>query len=201
MTSSELAAVIISPFIKRDPALWFHILEAAFDLASPKPVKESKTKYNFVVAFEPTSHPECCIPKAAEILEPLEKFLEGLKNKKKYPHSNVYNSTKQLEWNDDANLSFKSSNDALANATLLRHPIPGAEHILEGWAFVIYTDRKPLTCAFHQKSDKCIPCQLRHLDIVSQFSTDIRYTKGCDNSVSDALSRIEMDANSPTVIE
>ncbi|GFV04133.1 retrovirus-related Pol polyprotein from transposon 17.6 [Trichonephila clavipes] len=37
-------------------------------------------------------------------------------------------------------------------------------------------------------------------DFISQFSTDIRYTKGSDNTVADALSRIEIDEISPTVI-
>ncbi|GFX19319.1 transposon Tf2-11 polyprotein [Trichonephila clavipes] len=72
--------------------------------------------------------------------------------------------------------------------------------MLEGRTFVIYTDQKPLTYAFQQHSEKCSPRQLRHLDFISQFSTDIRYTKGSDNTVADALSRIEIDEISPTVI-
>ncbi|GFX22035.1 retrovirus-related Pol polyprotein from transposon 17.6 [Trichonephila clavipes] len=72
--------------------------------------------------------------------------------------------------------------------------------MLEGRTFVIYTDQKPLTYAFQQHSEKCIPRQLRHLDFISQFSTDIRYTKGSDNTVADALSRIEIGEISPTVI-
>ncbi|GFS84280.1 hypothetical protein NPIL_649401 [Nephila pilipes] len=67
------------------------------------------------------------IPKCADILEPLVKFWEGHKNKKKLPRSNARDSTEQLEWNDDANISFKTSKDALANAILLRHPLPDAE--------------------------------------------------------------------------
>ncbi|GFX82973.1 retrovirus-related Pol polyprotein from transposon 17.6 [Trichonephila clavipes] len=74
------------------------------------------------------------------------------------------------------------------------------KHMLEGRTFVIYTDQKPLTYAFQQHSEKCSPRQLRHLDFISQFSTDIRYTKGSDNTVADALSRIEIDEISPTVI-
>ncbi|GFS47685.1 hypothetical protein TNCV_1973511 [Trichonephila clavipes] len=72
------------------------------------------------------------------------------------------------------------------------------KHMLEGRTFVIYTDQKPLTYAFQPHSEKCSPRQLRHLDFISQFSTDIRYTKGSDNTVADALSRIEIDEISPT---
>ncbi|GFT67385.1 transposon Tf2-6 polyprotein [Trichonephila clavipes] len=189
----------------------------------------------------------------------LVKFLEGHKNRKKHPRSNANNPSEQLQWNDAATLSFKASKEAIAKATLLQHPIPGAQlslwvdasnvavggslmqlsndqweplafyssklnksqknwstydrelfsiyssvkkfkHMLEGRTFVIYTDQKPLTYAFQQHSEKCSPRQLRHLDFISQFSTDIRYTKGSDNTVADALSRIEIDEISPTVI-
>ncbi|GFX74013.1 transposon Tf2-9 polyprotein [Trichonephila clavipes] len=191
--------------------------------------------------------------------EPLVKFLEGHKNRKKHPRSNANNPSEQLQWNDAATLSFKASKEAIAKATLLKHPIPGVQlslwvdasnvavggslmqlsndqweplafyssklnksqknwstydrelfsiyssvkkfkHMLEGRTFVIYTDQKPLTYAFQQHYEKCSPRQLRHLDLISQFSTDIRYTKGSDNTVADALSRIEIDEISPTVI-
>lgn len=202
-----------------------------------------------------------CIPRAAHILAPLVKFLEGHKNKKKHSRSKA--PSEPLEWNDEATLSFNSAKEALANATLIRHPIPGAElslwvdasdvavggslmqkvvngkkiwepiafhsqklsksqrnwsvydrelfamyssvkkfrHMLEGRNFVIYTDQKPLTFAFQQKPDKCSPRQLRHLDFISQFTTDIQYTKGSDNIVADALSRIEIDEISSNVLD
>lgn len=68
------------------------------------------------------------------------------------------------------------------------------QHILEGRIFSIFTDQKPLIYAFSQKADKCTPRQLRYLDYISQFSTDIRHVKGMDNTVADALSRIEIDS-------
>ncbi|GFY62424.1 transposon Tf2-6 polyprotein, partial [Trichonephila inaurata madagascariensis] len=63
-------------------------------------------------------------------------------------------------------------------------------HHLEGHNFIIFTDHRPLTFAFNKISDSCSPRQLRHLDFISQFSTDIRHVSGSDNSVADALSRI-----------
>ncbi|GFX78387.1 transposon Ty3-I Gag-Pol polyprotein [Trichonephila clavipes] len=66
--------------------------------------------------------------------------------------------------------------------------------MLEGREFIIYTDKKPLTYAFKQKPDKCTPRQLRHLDYISQFSTDIRYVVGTERKFAVALSRVEIDA-------
>lgn len=70
-------------------------------------------------------------------------------------------------------------------------------HILKGVSFVIYTDLKPLTFAFKQKSDKCSPRQFRYLDFIGQFSIDIRHIAGKENFVVDALSRI----NEITIID
>lgn len=50
---TETSAVVIPPFIQVDPALWFHMLESTFALASPKPITEERTKFNYVVAHLP----------------------------------------------------------------------------------------------------------------------------------------------------
>lgn len=71
-------------------------------------------------------------------------------------------------------------------------------HMLEARIFTIYTDHRPLTFAFKQKPEKASPRQLRQLDFISQFSTDIRHIKGEQNIVADALSRIStIDSPSP----
>ncbi|UYV83674.1 hypothetical protein LAZ67_23002033, partial [Cordylochernes scorpioides] len=64
------------------------------------------------------------------------------------------------------------------------------KHLLEAREFTILTDHKPLIYAFKQKNEKASPRQLRHLQYISQFSTDIKYIKGTDNIVADALSRV-----------
>jgi hypothetical protein len=56
-------------------------------------------------------------------------------------------------------------------------------HAAEGRNFVIFTDHKSLTYAFDQKLDKRSPRQFRYLDYTGQFTTDVRYVKGLDNSV------------------
>ena len=63
-------------------------------------------------------------------------------------------------------------------------------HMLEGRDFVIFTDHKPITYAFQQKTDKSSPRQLRHLEFIAQFTTDLQHISGSDNPVADALSRI-----------
>ncbi|BHF82673.1 hypothetical protein SprV_0802581200 [Sparganum proliferum] len=62
-------------------------------------------------------------------------------------------------------------------------------HFLEGHEFTIFTDHKPLTFAIHSRSDKLSPREIRHLDCISQLTSDIRHIDGLRNEVADALSR------------
>ncbi|GBM46909.1 Retrovirus-related Pol polyprotein from transposon 17.6, partial [Araneus ventricosus] len=199
--------------------------------------------YNFYRRF---------IPRAAHILAPLNKFLEGHQNKRKSPHPSK-KTENTLQWTEETEKAFTLAKQALVDATLLKYPIPGAQlslwtdasdlaigsslmqlsgdkwepiaflsmklsksqrnwstydrelyaiyasikkfrHMLEGRNFSIYTDQKPLIFAFKQKPEKCSPRQIRHLDYISQFSTDIRHVNGKDNIIADTLSRIEIDA-------
>ena len=66
------------------------------------------------------------------------------------------------------------------------------QHFIEGREFYIRTDHKPLTYAIATPSERHSPRQIRHLDLISQFTTDIHFVKGKDNVVADALSRIEI---------
>ena len=77
-------------------------------------------------------------------------------------------------------------------------------YFLEGRIFHVITDHKPLTFAFNASPDRHSPRQCHHLDYISQFTTDLRHIRGVDNSVADALSRIEANAlshNSMPVID
>lgn len=64
-------------------------------------------------------------------------------------------------------------------------------HMLEATHFTIYTDHKPLCYAFHQRKSNCSPRQYRHLDLISQFTTDIQHISGKNNVVADTLSRVD----------
>ncbi|CAK9796250.1 Transposon Tf2-8 polyprotein [Anthophora quadrimaculata] len=64
-------------------------------------------------------------------------------------------------------------------------------HAVERRILVIFTDHKPLTFAFQQKPDKCSLRQFRYLDLIGQFSTDIRHINGKENIAADTLSRVE----------
>ena len=63
-------------------------------------------------------------------------------------------------------------------------------HFVEGRKFHVITDHKPLTFALTSKPSQHSPRQVRHLDYISQFTTDIRHIKGEDNPVADTLSRL-----------
>nr|VZH94975.1 unnamed protein product [Spirometra erinaceieuropaei] len=63
----------------------------------------------------------------------------------------------------------------------------------EGRDFSVHTDHKPLTYALKAKPDRYSPREVRHLDYISQFTADIRYVRGSDNVVADALSRPDIN--------
>jgi transposase InsO family protein/predicted aspartyl protease len=65
-------------------------------------------------------------------------------------------------------------------------------NMFEGRELTIFTDHKPLTFAFSKLgSDKETPRRTRQLLFISEFTTDIRHISGSENTVADALSRIE----------
>ncbi|XP_045448264.1 uncharacterized protein K02A2.6-like [Melitaea cinxia] len=72
--------------------------------------------------------------------------------------------------------------------------------MLEARHFVIYTDHKPISFAFHERKKNCSPRQYRHLDFIAQFTSDIRHISGKSNVVADTLSRIE-ELGKPVSIE
>nr|CAK6928071.1 unnamed protein product [Fasciola hepatica] len=81
------------------------------------------------------------------------------------------------------------SRELLAIYLSIRH----FRHLLEGQQFRVHTDHKPLTHALHAKPDRHSPRDIRYLDYISQFATDIRYVHEVDNVVADALSRPDIN--------
>ena len=67
-------------------------------------------------------------------------------------------------------------------------------HMVEGREFTVFTGHKPLTRALTSQGTQHSPRQVRHLDFISQFTSDIQHVKGANNPVADALSRIEVNA-------
>ncbi|CAL8105367.1 unnamed protein product [Calicophoron daubneyi] len=72
-------------------------------------------------------------------------------------------------------------------------------HILEGRPFTVFTDHKPLVAAIRSSSDKYTPREIRHLDYITQFTSDIRHVSGDRNPVADALSRINSLSSTFTI--
>lgn len=186
------------------------------------------------------------IPKLAELLSPIHAHLATLLKMPK--------TAKNFSWPDTCNSAFVKVKSALADVTLLAHPMnDGAfsittdasntavgavlqqqnsgcweplaffskklspaeikysafdrellaiylaikhfRYFVEGRQFTIYTDHKPLTTAIFTKTERN-PRQTRHLDFISQFTTDIQHIKGKNNVVADALSRVGDNENS-----
>ena len=66
--------------------------------------------------------------------------------------------------------------------------IKNFKYFLEGRQFHVFTDHKPITTTF-LKNRNYEPTQLRQLEFISRFTTDIRHIKGVENVPADALSR------------
>ena len=69
-------------------------------------------------------------------------------------------------------------------------------HYVEARQFTVYTDHKPITYCFSKRSDQLTPRQYRYQYYISQFTSDLRYIKGDDNTTADLLSRVDA-INSP----
>ena len=67
-------------------------------------------------------------------------------------------------------------------------------HFVEGRKFFLLTDHKLLTYALASHTDKYSPRQVRHLDFISQFNSDICHVTDIRNAAADALSWIEVNA-------
>ncbi|GFU06376.1 transposon Tf2-11 polyprotein [Trichonephila clavipes] len=76
--------------------------------------------------------------------------------------------------------------ELLAIYSAIRH----FRYMLEARDFTVFTDHHPLTYAFRQKSEKCSPRQIRQLDFISQFTTNIVHIPGSNNIAADVLSRV-----------
>ena len=80
--------------------------------------------------------------------------------------------------------------ELLAVYCVIRH----FRHFLEARQFYVLTDHKPLTHSLKSKPDRHSLWQVRHLDFISQFTSDIRHVTVQDNPVGDALSRLGANA-------
>ena len=74
--------------------------------------------------------------------------------------------------------------ELLAICLSIRH----FRHLLEGRDFIVFTDHKLLTYALRVNTEKYTPRDNRQIECISQFTLNIRYIKGSDNIVADALS-------------
>ncbi|KRY64563.1 Transposon Tf2-6 polyprotein, partial [Trichinella pseudospiralis] len=62
-------------------------------------------------------------------------------------------------------------------------------HWLEGRQFTVLTDHKPIVQAVQRGTDSHNPREVRQLDYITSFTSDVRHIKGTQNTVADLLSR------------
>uniref|UniRef100_A0A5S6Q3K9 RNA-directed DNA polymerase n=1 Tax=Trichuris muris TaxID=70415 RepID=A0A5S6Q3K9_TRIMR len=67
-------------------------------------------------------------------------------------------------------------------------------YLLEGRQFAILTDHKPLVQAIQRGSGTHNPREVRHLDYITSFTSDVRHIRGNKNLVADALSRVSISS-------
>jgi transposase InsO family protein len=64
------------------------------------------------------------------------------------------------------------------------------KHIIEGSETVAFTDHKPLLGAFRSNTERMSSRQQRHLQLLSEYLSDVIHIAGADNIVADTLSRV-----------
>ena len=74
-------------------------------------------------------------------------------------------------------------------------------HLLEGRSFMVYTDHKPLTHALNAQPDRYSPREVRQLDFISQFTSDLRHISGKHNLAVDALSRAHINTLNDVTVD
>ena len=100
------------------------------------------------------------------------------------------------EWKPLAFFSKKFSNAQSKYSTFGREllaiylAVKHFQYFLEGRDFFINCDHKPLSFAISGRGNHS-PMETRQLQFISEFTTDIRYVKGSEQVVPDALSRVD----------
>ncbi|XP_026313795.1 uncharacterized protein LOC113225643 [Hyposmocoma kahamanoa] len=83
---------------------------------------------------------------------------------------------KPFPWSPELLEKFEACKKSLADATLIQHPVSDAP-------LGLFADAS-------SRREKLAPAQLNQLSFISQFTTDIKHIKGEDNTVAEAISRI-----------
>lgn len=74
--------------------------------------------------------------------------------------------------------------------TAIKLSVQYFRYLIEGRAFTIFTDHRPLTHALESSNNNRLPHEERYLRYISQFTSDIQHVSGSKNEIADALSRV-----------
>ncbi|GBN72126.1 hypothetical protein AVEN_241512-1 [Araneus ventricosus] len=140
------------------------------------------------------------------------RFLKNAASTHAYLHDVVKGRIKKdktsIIWTDETKEAFRACKELFKDAAMLAYPkhntplslvsdasetAIGAvlqQHVEGGRDFLVFTDHKPFTYTLKQNHEKNSPRQIRHLEFIGLFATDLRYISGSTNLVADTFSRI-----------
>ncbi|ROT64311.1 reverse transcriptase [Penaeus vannamei] len=128
------------------------------------------------------------ITPAQEKVTAIRKFPRTATDKQLWKFLGMFNLQKTLSPRQSRYSAF--GRELLAAYSVVKHVQP----FVDAKEFHILTDHKPLTFALHSRTRRQSPREERHLDYISQFTTDIRHIRGVDNEAADALWRVTISA-------
>ncbi|ROT82924.1 hypothetical protein C7M84_023909 [Penaeus vannamei] len=169
---------------------------------TPQGITPAQEKVIAIRKFPQASDGEAAAEIPGHLLKPLHALITP----------NKASRNTRVEWTSPTNEAFQACKQALAAAHLLNHPLPEAP-----LSIAVDASDTAISAVLQQRQDpvatpvtvQClrkgapgsilrdpppIPRDERHLDFISQFTTDFRHIRGSDNEAADALSRVTISA-------
>ena len=175
---APLYDLIKGPRGKKKKVVWNKTAEAAFEAARRSLVEATQLQY-------PKPHTETSIAVDAS-----GQAVGGVLQQKIDGHWKPLGFfSKKLKPAETRYSTF--GRELLAAYLAVKHFLFYVRHI----PFYILTDHRPLVLAFAKRTQRDIPREDSHINVISLYTTDVRYIKGQQNQIADALSRAREDSS------
>ncbi|BHF66082.1 hypothetical protein SprV_0200909600 [Sparganum proliferum] len=188
VASRSTIAPTIEDVVKRLDALTLEVSQLRATRGYNSPVEAFSRARKALADTTALVHPIPDVP--LSIVADASNFAIGAALQQQTPTGNQPLASYSAKWTPPQTRYSTFGRELLAIYLATKH----FRNYIESRDFCIYTDHKPLTYALSTSSDKYSPCEARHLDFISQYTTDIRFLKGLYNQVADCLSRPGINA-------